>query len=33
MLLKRGSRGLEVKEWQKVIGTPADGIFGAVQRN
>ena len=29
MLLKKGSRGPEVKEWQKVIGTPADGIFGA----
>tara|TARA_R110001632_G_scaffold221172_1_gene351514 strand:+ start:853 stop:1770 length:918 start_codon:yes stop_codon:yes gene_type:complete len=29
MLLKKGSRGSEVKEWQKVIGTPADGIFGA----
>ena len=29
MLLKKGSRGPEVKEWQKVIGTSADGIFGA----
>jgi len=29
MLLKKGSRGSEVKEWQKVIGTPADGVFGA----
>jgi N-acetyl-anhydromuramyl-L-alanine amidase AmpD len=29
MLLKKGSRGSEVKEWQKVIGTSADGIFGA----
>ena len=29
MLLKKGSRGSEVKEWQKVISTPADGIFGA----
>tara|TARA_R110000744_G_C19361746_1_gene561479 strand:+ start:1833 stop:2792 length:960 start_codon:yes stop_codon:yes gene_type:complete len=29
MLLKKGSKGLEVKDWQKVIGTAADGIFGA----
>ena len=29
MLLKKGSKGAEVKEWQKVIGTAADGIFGA----
>jgi len=29
MLLKKGSKGAELKEWQKVIGTAADGIFGA----
>lgn len=29
MLLKKGSKGSEVKEWQKVIGASADGIFGA----
>ena len=29
MLLRKGSKGAEVKERQKVIGTAADGIFGA----
>ena len=28
MLLKKGDLGHYVKEWQKVIGTPADGAFG-----
>lgn len=28
MFLKKGSRGPEVKKWQKIVGTTADGIFG-----
>ncbi len=29
MLLKKGSKGLEVKQLQKALGVSADGIFGA----
>jgi peptidoglycan hydrolase-like protein with peptidoglycan-binding domain len=29
MLLKKGSKGEEVKELQKALGVGADGIFGA----
>ena len=29
MLLKKGSRGNEVKELQEFLGTGADGIFGS----
>ena len=29
MLLKKGSRGEEVKELQKALGEGADGIFGS----
>ena len=29
MLLKKGSRGSEVKELQKALGEGADGIFGS----
>ena len=29
MLLKKGSKGLEVKQLQKALGLSADGIFGS----
>ncbi|PWL28268.1 MAG: hypothetical protein DCO96_09855 [Fluviicola sp. XM-24bin1] len=29
MLLRKGSRGPEVKELQEILGIPADGIFGS----
>ena len=29
MLLKKGSRGDEVKQLQKALGVAADGIFGS----